>query len=198
MAIFTRPIAGERPFIESRPGVDFYLACKTLHLIFVVTWFSGLFYLPRLFVYFVEAQERPPQERQVLQEQFKIMQKRLWYGITWPSCLLAIAFGMGMFLQWNPAELYGWPLAKLGLVSLLFLYHLSLGAINRQLQRGAILWTPQQLRLWNEVPVLFLVSIVALVVFKRVFSLGYSLLGLACVALALLAAVKIYKRFRDV
>ena len=176
--------------------MDFYLACKALHLIFVITWFAGLFYLPRLFVYFVEAHGRPVSERSVLQEQFKVMQNRLWYGITWPSCLLAMGFGMGLLVQWEPSTISGWPLVKLGLVLVLFFYHLSLGRINRQLQNGVITWTSEQLRLWNEVPVLLLLSIVFLAVFKRTFPLGYSLTAFAFVAFVLFATVKIYKKLR--
>ena len=178
--------------------MDIYLACKALHLIFVITWFAGLFYLPRLFVYFVEAQARPSHERSVLQSQFKVMQNRLWYGITWPSCILAMSFGMGLLAQWEPAAISGWPLVKLGLVLLLFFYHLSLGRINRQLQNGVITWTSMHLRLWNEVPVLLLLSIVCLAVFKRTFSLGYSLTAFALVAFVLFATVKIYKKLREI
>ncbi len=177
--------------------MDFYLAGKALHLIFVITWFAGLFYLPRLFVYFVEAQARPSHERSILQGQFKVMQNRLWYGITWPSCILAMGFGVGLLVQWEPSTIAGWPLAKLGLVLLLFFYHLSLGRINRQLQNGVIFWTSEQLRLWNEVPVLFLLFIVFLAVFKRTFSLGYALLAFALVAFILFATVKIYKKLRE-
>ena len=178
--------------------MDFYLACKALHLIFVTTWFAGLFYLPRLFVYFVEAEKRPASERSVLQKQFKVMQNRLWYGITWPSCILAMGFGLGLLAQWEPEAITGWVLIKLGLVLLLFCYHLSLGRINRQLKNGVIAWTSEQLRLWNEVPVLFLLSIVVLAVFKRMFPLGYSLLALTGIALVFFAAVKIYKKLRKI
>ena len=177
--------------------MDAYLACKALHLIFVITWFAGLFYLPRLFVYFVEAENRPAPERSVLQNQFKVMQNRLWYGITWPSCILAISFGMGLLVHWEPGAISGWFLVKLGLVLILFCYHLSLGWINRQLQNGVISWTSLQLRYWNEVPVLLLLSIVCLAVFKRTFPLGYSLLAFAFVALVLFATVKIYKKLRE-
>ena len=96
---------------------------KALHIIFIVTWFAGLFYLPRLFIYYVESEEHPNQQvAEALKEQFKIMQKRLWYGITWPSCILAIAFGSSMLHQWLPLADNPWLVVKLGLVFLLFLY----------------------------------------------------------------------------
>ena len=82
--------------------MDLYLTIKSLHIIFVVTWFAGLFYLPRLFVYFTEAQQKNNLiERNCLQNQFKIMQKRLWYGITWPSCILTIVTGPLLITKWD-------------------------------------------------------------------------------------------------
>ena len=70
-----------------------YLVVKSLHIISVVTWFAGLFYMPRLFVYFAEAETKSEVEKTILQNQFKIMQKRLWYGITWPSSIVVLIFG---------------------------------------------------------------------------------------------------------
>ena len=66
---------------------------KALHIIFVVTWFAGLFYIVRLFIYHSEAESKPEPERSILQKQYKLMEKRLWYGITWPSMILTITFG---------------------------------------------------------------------------------------------------------
>jgi len=66
----------------------FYPYIKALHLIFVVTWFAGLFYIPRLFIYHLEALEKPSPEREILAKQFRLMTRRLWYIITWPSAIL--------------------------------------------------------------------------------------------------------------
>ena len=65
----------------------------SLHIIFIVTWFAGLFYIVRLFIYHTEAEAKPEPEKSILQNQYKIMEKRLWYGITWPSLVLTLIFG---------------------------------------------------------------------------------------------------------
>ena len=75
-----------------------YLYPKALHIIFVVSWFAGLFYIIRLFIYHTEAEEKPESERKALQDQFKIMENRLWYIITWPAAILATVFGVWMVL----------------------------------------------------------------------------------------------------
>ena len=94
-----------------------YYVLKALHLIFVITWFAGLFYIVRLFIYHVEA------EREVLQEQFKIMERRLWYGITWPSAILTLILGPVLMFGYygTITHLPPWLIIKLGLVTLLFL-----------------------------------------------------------------------------
>src|SRR4029078_7832406 len=107
-----------------------YQYIKALHIIFVVTWFSGLFYIVRLFVYSAEASIKAEPERSILLKQFSIMQKRLWYGITWPSAILTLIFGIWLW------QLYGslpaWLLVKLFFVVALFIYHLSLHIIFKQ------------------------------------------------------------------
>ncbi|HET6765939.1 MAG TPA: CopD family protein, partial [Chitinophagaceae bacterium] len=76
-----------------------YLYLKALHIIFIVTWFAGLFYFPRLFIYNTEANDKPAAVKEALQEQFAIMMKRLWYGITWPSALLTLVFGLLVLIK---------------------------------------------------------------------------------------------------
>ena len=169
---------------------------KALHIIFVVTWFAGLFYLPRLFIYYTEANDRKESAKKVLQEQFMIMQKRLWYGITWPSCILALTFGFGMLHHWFPLSENPWLLTKLGFVLFLLLYHLSLGHILRKFRNGISPYTSNQLRIWNEVSTLFLVAIVFLVVLKNVLSMTYGLLGLIGLIIALMSGILIYRRLR--
>ena len=90
-----------------------YLVFKSLHIISVVTWFAGLFYMPRLFVYFAEAETRIPTERKILQDQYKIMQRRLWYGITWPSAIAVLIFGSTLASQFWPITQYPWLVLKL-------------------------------------------------------------------------------------
>lgn len=171
-----------------------YFYVKALHIIFVVTWFAGLFYIVRLFVYSAEANEKPEPERLILLKQFAIMQKRLWYGITWPSAILTLIFGTWMGLLYG--SLPEWLLVKLFFVAGLFAYHIFLHSIFRQQQKEDFRWNSQQLRLWNEVATLFLVAIVMLAVVKQLISFVWGIGVLVAFAFLLFAAIKIYKRLR--
>jgi putative membrane protein len=171
-----------------------YFYVKALHIIFIVTWFSGLFYIVRLFVYTAEANDKTEPERSILLKQFGIMQKRLWYGITWPSAILTLIFGTWMGILYG--SLPAWLLTKLFFVVGLFAYHIFLHTIFRQQQKEIFRWSSQQLRMWNEVATIFLVAIVMLAVVKQLLSaaLGFGILILLIVVL--LIAIKIYKRLR--
>jgi len=171
-----------------------YFYIKALHIIFVVTWFAGLFYIVRLFVYSAEANEKQEPERGILLKQFSIMQKRLWYGITWPSAILTLIFGTWMGFLFG--SLPSWLLVKLLFVLGLFIYHLFLHNIFRQQQKLNFRWNSQQLRIWNEVATLFLVAIVMLAVVKQLISFIWGILVLIAIGILLFAAIKIYKRFR--
>ncbi|MBW7915044.1 MAG: CopD family protein, partial [Taibaiella sp.] len=137
-----------------------YLYIKALHIIFIVTWFSGLFYIVRLFVYNREAMDKPEPEKSILSKQYAIMIKRLWYGITWPSAILTLVFGLWMWYLYGTLPM--WLAIKLLFVAGLFLYHLSLHVIFSQQQKGIYKYSSQQLRIWNEVATIFLVAIVML------------------------------------
>jgi putative membrane protein len=171
-----------------------YLYIKALHIIFIVTWFSGMFYIVRLFIYNTEAGDKPEPEKNILQKQFKLMTKRLWLGITWPSAVLTLIFGAWLFY------LYGyfpqWLMIKLCFVLGLYVYHFSLHLIYKQQSRGIFRYSSQQLRIWNEVATLFLVAIVMLVVVKQNLSFLWALLGLFLLMLLLLLAIRIYKLIR--
>ena len=171
-----------------------YFYVKALHIIFVVTWFSGLFYIVRLFVYSAEANEKPDPEKSILLKQFSIMQKRLWYGITWPSAILTLIFGTWMGILYG--SLPAWLLIKLFFVAGLFVYHLSLHSIFRQQQKENFKWTSQQLRMWNELATVFLLCIVMLAVVKQLLSVAWAIGVLIVFIILLLTAIKIYKRFR--
>lgn len=170
---------------------------KALHIIFIVTWFAGLFYLPRLFIYYIEANEKTEIEKKILQEQFLIMQRRLWFGITWPSCILAILFGVSLLHHWFPLKDNPWLIVKLGFVFILFLYHLSLGKVYKQFKSGIVKYSSNQMRMWNEVSTIFLVAIVFLVVLKNVLSMGIGLLGLLILIVLLMAGITLYRRTRE-
>ena len=174
-----------------------YLWLKAFHIIGVVAWFAGLFYLVRLFVYHVEAAGRPEPERAVLQPQFALMERRLYRIITRPAMVLTLATAAGM-LALQPAWLGDWWLwVKTGLVAGLLLYHLLCGRIMGRLEVGAGGWTSQQLRALNELPTLFLIVVVLLAVFKN----GLPLLGAALVLLGTATvfaiAIKLYARARN-
>ena len=175
-----------------------YLYLKALHIIFVVTWFAGLFYIVRLFIYFTEASEKNEPERGILQKQFAIMQKRLWYGITWPSAILTLIFGASIVITLRLYDPFpGWLLWKLAFVAGLYVYHFLCHSIFRQQQQGVLKYTSTQLRIWNEVATLFLISIVFLVVLKNALSMVWGIVGLILFSAMLMLAIRVYKRVRE-
>jgi len=171
-----------------------YFYVKAIHIIFVVTWFAGLFYIVRLFIYNREAQDKPEAEKNILQQQFSIMIKRLWFGITWPSCVLTIIFGTWMLILYGSFP--GWLVIKVGLVVGLFLYHISIHAIYKQQAVGIFKYTSLQLRIWNEVATLFLIAIVMLVSVKSGMSVVWGLTGLIGFGLILIIAIRTYRKLR--
>lgn len=173
-----------------------FLNLKALHLIFVITWFAGLFYIVRLFIYHVEAEAKTDVERQILQTQYKLMSKRLWFIITWPSAILASIFAFWMLYQ-NPAYLdMSWMHIKLGFVGLLYVYHFVCHRIYKQLQHDIIKYSSNKLRVWNEVATIILFSVVFLVVLKNTVNWIYGVVGLVGVSVLLMLGIKLYKRIR--
>lgn len=171
-----------------------YFYVKALHISFVVTWFSGLFYIVRLFVYNAEANKKTEPERSILVKQYGIMQKRLWYGITWPSAILTLIFGAWIGILYGSLPM--WLLIKLFFVAGLFIYHISLHIIFRQQQKGIFKWSSQQLRIWNEVATIFLIAIVMLAVVKQLLSVAWAVGVLIVFSVLLFLAIKIYKKYR--
>mgnify|MGYP001158823895 CR=1 FL=1 len=173
-----------------------FLYIKALHLIFVVSWFAGLFYIVRLFIYHTEAEEKPAAEREVLQKQFIIMERRLWTIITWPAAILSTFFGYYMVYTldlWSS----GWMMVKLGLTTALLGYHIMNHILYKRLQRNLVTWTSTQLRLWNELAAMFLVTIIFVVVLKNSLDWIYGTLGFFALGITLMIAIRIYKRFRE-
>lgn len=172
-----------------------YLTVKALHLVGVVAWFAGLFYMPRLLIYDVEANDRPDHERRVLQPQFRLMGRRLWYGITWPAMLFTLVFGLWtvtLYDQWSRP----WVHVKLALVALLVVYHLVMGRIRTQLVAGTCRWSSTQLRLWNELATLHLIVTVFVASLKESAFHWTIPVGILGVIGGLTAGVMIYKRVR--
>jgi putative membrane protein len=168
-----------------------------LHIIFIVTWFAGLFYMPRLFIYHIEANDKPDIEKQILQKQFKIMEKRLWYGITWPSMIITLILGPWLMLM-NFTHYISQPyfILKLFFVAGLLFYHLRTHVIFLQLQNDVIKHSSMKMRVWNEIATVFLVAIVFLIVLKSNTDFVWALLGFIVFSAAIFLAVYLYKRSR--
>jgi len=147
--------------------MELYNYIKALHLIFVITWFAGLFYIPRLFVYQIEAYNKSSPEKEILTKQLKIMTKRLWFIITWPSAIIATIFAVWLLFL-NPVLLeLRWMQIKLGFVVLLILYHLKTHQIFKQLQKDDVRYTSKFMRIWNEGSTLILFSVIFLAILKK-------------------------------
>ncbi len=168
---------------------------KALHIIFVVTWFAGLFYFPRLLIYVTEAETQPEPGRSVLQNQLLLMQRRLWYGITWPSAVITLLLGLNTWYNYGSTP--NWLIYKLILVAGLYVYHILCHLIFRQQQRGELRYTSTQLRVWNEVATLFLFGIVFLVVLKDALSMVWGMLGLLALLILLMIGIRVYRRIRE-
>ena len=180
---------------------NMYLYIKAIHIIFIVTWFAGLFYMPRLFIYNSEANDKDEVSKNILQTQFVVMMKRLWYGITWPLAVLTLVFGFWVLFESGYSKIVfepagRWMLIKLIFVLFLYLYHFSLHKIFKQQTMGVFEYTSQQLRIWNEVATIFLVAVVMLVVVKQNLSFVWGVGGLAFFVLLIMSAIKIYKLLR--
>ena len=174
-----------------------YRVLLALHIIFVVSWFAALFYIVRLFIYHVEAESREPEAKAILQDQYKIMQGRLWYIIGWPAMILTVIFGTWMIVDRPMLLEMPFMHVKLGLVSGLILYHFSIQRILGQLKRGEIKWNSFKLRLWNEVATMFLVAIVFTIVLKNSMDWVWGVVGFLILGIVLTIAVKLYKRARS-
>jgi putative membrane protein len=188
------------PFLFNFAGMSFlienYAVWKALHIIFVVSWFAGLFYMVRLFIYHTESNTRPADEKRVLQEQFNIMQSRLWYVITTPAMILTVVFGTLMLIANSGLLKMSWMHIKLTFVVILLVYHFICQGIMNRLRKGSSKWTSGHLRLWNELATLLLVAIVFLVIMKT--SLGWlgGVIGFFGVGIALMLGIRLYKKFR--
>ena len=175
---------------------NLYRYILSLHIIFIVTWFAGLFYIVRLFIYHTEAELKPEPEKSILQKQYKLMEKRLWFGITWPSMILTVVFG-GWMVYLNMGILQNaYFILKLCFVGGLILYHIQCHVIWKQLKNDIIKYTSFKLRLWNEVATVFLVAIVFLIILKSNTGFIWGMLGLIIFSSTLILAIQIYKKSR--
>jgi len=179
-------------------AMDVYNTVKALHLIFVIAWFAGLFYIPRLFVYHLEALEKSEEAQKYLVPQLQLMTRRLWNIISWPAAILASVFAIWL-LYLMPAWLtQPWMHVKLFFVALLYVYHWQCHRMVRNLQKGRYLkwYSPFFMRIWNEGATLLLFAIVFLVILKSAIHWIYGLGALIGLGLVLMLAIRAYKKYR--
>lgn len=173
-----------------------FLYVKSLHIIFVITWFAGLFYIVRLFIYQTEAEDKLQPAKEILQTQFKLMSKRLWYIITWPSSILAGGFGFWMIYQ-NPYYLLEpWMIVKLAFVLALYFYHGFCHHIFKKLQNDIIKYSAFRLRIFNEIATIILFAIVFLVTLKSAINWVWGVIGIILFGILMMLGIKLYKRIR--
>ena len=174
-----------------------YLSLKALHIIFIVTWFAGLFYIVRLFIYQTEALQKEEPERSILHQQLSKMARLLWSVIAWPSAIITLIMGTSLLIsqpQWLQMPFMH---IKLTFVLFLYAYHLLCHRIFKKLQEGKVTYSSTQLRLWNEVATVILVAVVFLIVKKDEISWLWGTLGIIGFAVVLMMAVRLYKRIRE-
>lgn len=174
--------------------MQLFLAAKAVHIIGFISWFAGLFYIVRLFVYHAEAGDRPPAEREILQSQLEIMAARLWRIITVPALLLTFAGGITMVVVLRHVD--PWLYWKFGWLALLLAYHAACGRIRRQQEARTSRWTSGQLRVFNEGGTMLAAAIVFLAVFKSAMGAVWGALGLLGLGVVLMLGIRFYARVR--
>lgn len=175
---------------------EYYNYIKALHLIFVTTWFAGLFYIPRLFVYQIEASKKPSPDREILGKQLALMAKRLWYIITWPSAVLASIFAFWLLIIIPGWITQSWMLVKLGFVVLLYVYHMKTHQMFKELQRGHVRYSSAFMRIWNEGATIILFAVVFLVILKSTINWVFGVVGIIGLGVLLMLGIKLYKKIR--
>ena len=176
--------------------MEFYNYIKSFHLIFVITWFAGLFYIPRLFVYQIESFYKPSPEKEILGKQLKLMSKRLWYIITWPSAILATVFAIWLLILQPYWLEQPWMHVKLLFVILLIIYHLKTHQYFKQLQNDRVEKTSSFMRIWNEGATFIFFVVVFLVILKNAINWVYGIIGLIILGVLIMLGFKVYKNIR--
>ena len=174
-----------------------YNYIKALHLIFVITWFAGLFYIVRLFVYHALAKQKPQPEQDILIKQYQLMQYRLWYIITWPSAVLASLFAFYLLYMNSSWLSQPWMQVKLAFVLLLYVYHAKCHQIFKQLQINEVKHSSNFFRIWNEGATIILFAIVFLVILKSAINWIYGVIGIFVFSMLIMIGFKLYKRIRE-
>jgi protoporphyrinogen IX oxidase len=177
--------------------MEYYNYIKSLHLIFVITWFAGLFYIVRLFVYQIEANQKPSPDKDILLAQYKIMTYRLWYIITWPSAILATFFAFWLILLNTFWLEMSWMHVKLFFVVLLFIYHLKCHKIYISHKKDKFTYSSNFMRLWNEGATIILFAVVFLVILKNAMNWIYGVVGIVLFSVIIMLGFQFYKKIRN-
>jgi putative membrane protein len=173
-----------------------YFWFKAFHIVGMVCWFAGLFYLPRLFVYHAEAYEHPEPARSILTHQYQVMEKRLYSIIMNPAMLLTIAMAIGLVTTEPDVMKEPWMNIKLGCVLLLVGYHHYCKRIMKKLAANECKMTGQHFRWFNEIPTVFFVIIVMLAVFKNNLPMDLTTGLIAAMVIGMVVAIQLYARKR--
>jgi len=173
-----------------------YFWFKAFHIVGIVCWFAGMFYLPRLFVYHAEAYEQPEPARSILTNQYQVMEKRLYSIIMTPAMVLTIAMAIGLVTTEPEVMKEPWMQIKLGFVLLLVGYHHYCKRIMKKLAANECKMTGQQFRWFNEIPTVFFVIIVMLAVFKNNLPMDLTTWLIAAMVIGMVAAIQLYARKR--
>jgi putative membrane protein len=176
--------------------MEYYNYIKSLHLIFIITWFAGLFYIPRLFVYQIEAFHKPSPDKEILGKQLKLMAKRLWYIITWPSAILSTIFAIWLLILMPAWLQQGWMHVKLTFVLLLFFYHYQTHIYFKQLQNDVVRKSSNFMRIWNEGATFILFAVVFLVILKSSLNWIFGVVGIVVLAILIMLGFRVYKSIR--
>lgn len=173
-----------------------YYWFKAFHLIGVVVWFAGLFYLVRLFVYHAEANQEPEPAQSILKKQYELMELRLYNIITTPGMIVTVVMAIGLISTEPEILKSGWLHIKLAMVLLLIGYHHYCKRLMKQLAKGECQWTGQQFRALNEAPTVLLVVIVLLAVFKNNLPLDLTTWLIAALVISMAVSIQLYAKKR--
>ncbi|WAC39120.1 CopD family protein [Pedobacter sp. SL55] len=177
--------------------MEAYFYIKATHIVFVISWMAGLFYLLSLFIYHTEANDKLEPEKSVLKAQFTKMESTLWKIICQPAMIISLLAGLSM-LHLNPGLLQmDWMWVKLAFVFGLLIYHFVCGRIIIRLRNNQYNWSSFKLRLWRELATIFMIAIVFVVILKNTLDWIYGLVGIMGIALIIMLAVKLYKKYRE-
>jgi len=177
--------------------MEYYPYIKSFHLIFVITWFAGLFYIPRLFVYQIEAFQKSSPDKEILGKQLKLMAKRLWFIITWPSAILSTGFAIWLLILQPFWLQQPWMHVKLSFVLLLIVYHLKTHQYYKQLQNDVVKKSSSFMRIWNEGATFILFAVVFLVILKSAINWIWGVVGIVVLGVLIMLGFKIYNSIRE-